>query len=78
MKWSELPKQIKKDIANQVFDLDCPDNCHLLLFDNQIEQLNQMTEAELFEAWCNWHGLINYAWQIAQVYESIFSKGKEN
>lgn len=78
MKWSELPKQIKRDIANNKFDCDLDEQGELILNDNQINNLNKLSEAELFEAWCNWHGLINYAWQIAQVYETIFSKGKEN
>ena len=75
MKWSELKdNSVKLDIARNRIN-HCDKFEDLTYVD--ICKLNELTEFQLFEAWCNWQGLINWSSSISKAYNAIF-KGKEN
>lgn len=40
------------------------------------EEISQMSEAEVFSEYCNWHGLIGWAENLQFVMKNIESAGK--
>lgn len=68
MKWEDLPKDIKGDIADNYIGYR---KVKVGPTEEDIEYLNSLTPAELFSRYCNWHGLTNWGYQLIRVWETI-------
>jgi hypothetical protein len=57
---NDLPEYIKRDLVAYCMN-------------NRIDprNLNNMTTDELFNCWCHWNGLVNWAARLANVYEYL-------